>query len=139
SDVGVRFLATATGQSSRWTAQTTFTDTAQFTATINPTSATVNTATTYTLTVTNTSTAGEVMDCVRVTIPAGAGTPTSLSVGATDNPGGTRTWSTPSVSGSTIETIRTGNTNPTSIDPGGTVAISFTTTATTAGMKTLTT
>ena len=48
SDVGVRFLATATGQSSRWTAQTTFTDTAQFTATINPTSATVNTATSYT-------------------------------------------------------------------------------------------
>src|SRR5207249_563159 len=75
SDVGVRFLATATGLASRWTAQTTFSDTAQFTATINPTSATVNTATTYTLTVTNTSTAMEVMDCVRVTIPAGAGTP----------------------------------------------------------------
>src|SRR5437667_314274 len=139
SDVGVRFLATATGQASRWTAQTTFTDTRQFTATITPTSATVGTATTYTLTVTNTSTAGEVMDCVQVAIPAGAGTPSSLSVVATDNPGGPRTWSTPSVSGTTIETIRTGNTNPNSIDPGGTVAISFTATATTSGTKTWTT
>src|SRR5437667_9736007 len=97
SDVGVRFLATATGQSSRWTAQTTFTDTAQFTATINPTSATVNTATSYTLTVTNTSTATEVMDCVRVTIPAGAGTPTSLSVVATDPGPMTRSWNTPTI------------------------------------------
>src|SRR5437016_1181433 len=139
SDVGVRFLATATGQASGWTAQTTFTDARLFTATITPTSATVGTPTTYTLTVTNTSTGGEVMDCVRVTIPAGAGTPSSLSVVATDNPGGTRTWSTPSVSGSTIETIRTGNTNPNSIDPGGTVAISFTATATTTGTKTWTT
>src|SRR5206468_2632509 len=40
---------------------------------------------------------------------------------------------------STIETIRTGNTNPNSIDPGGTVAISFTATATTTGTKTWTT
>src|SRR5437667_344177 len=139
SDVGVRFLATATGQASRWTAQTTFTDTRQFTATITPTSATVGTATSYTLTVTNTSTSGEAMDCVQVAIPAGAGTPSALSVVATDNPGGPRTWSTPSVSGSTIQTIRTGNTNPNSIDPGGTVAISFTATATTSGTKTWTT
>src|SRR5881397_3407034 len=129
SDVGVRFLATATGQSSRWTAQTTFSDTAQFTATINPTSATVNTATTYTLTVTNTSTAMEVMDCVRITIPAGAGTPGSLSVVATDPGPTTRTWNTTTRSG--------GSAN--SIDPGGTVAISFTATATTTGMKTWTT
>src|SRR5437773_2743446 len=139
SDVGVRFLATATGQASGWTAQTTFTDARLFTATITPTSATVGTATSYTLTVTNTSTSGEAMDCVQVAIPAGAGTPSSLSVVATDNPGGPRTWSTPSVSGSTIQTIRTGNTNPNSIDPGGTVAISFTATATTSGTKTWTT
>src|SRR5437879_5614061 len=138
SDVGVRFLATATGQASRWTAQTTFTDTRQFTATITPTSATVGTATTYTLTVTNTSTAGEVMDCVQVAIPAGAGTPSSLSVVATD-PGPTaRSWSSPTVSGSTIETTRTG-VGLNSIDPGGTVAISFTAPATTSGTKTWTT
>src|SRR5437773_8753628 len=133
SDLGVRSLATATGQASGWTAQTTFTDARLFTATITPTSATVGTATSYTLTVTTTSTSGEAMDCVQVAIPAGAGTPSSLSVVATDNPGGPRTWSTPSVSGSTIQTIRTGNTNPNSIDPGGTVAISFTATATTSG------
>src|SRR5882724_8051902 len=139
SDIGVRFLATATGRASGWTAQTIFTDARQFTATITPTSATVGAPTTYTLTVTNTSTLGEVMDCVQVTIPAGAGTPSSLSVVATDNPGGTRTWSTPGVSGSTIQTSRTGNTNPNSIDPGGTVAISFAATATTTGMKTWTT
>src|SRR5216110_1009992 len=138
SDVGVRFLATATGQSSRWTAQTTFSDTAQFTATINPTSATVNTATTYTLTVTNTSTAMEVMDCVRVTIPAGAGTPGSLSVVATDPGPTTRTWNTPSTSGGVITTTRSGG-SANSIDPGGTVAISFTATATTTGTKTWTT
>src|SRR5213083_1633113 len=138
SDVGVRFLATATGQSSRWTAQTTFSDTAQFTATINPTSATVNTATTYTLTVTNTSTAMEVMDCVRVTIPAGAGTPGSLSVVATDPGPTTRTWNTPTTSGGVITTTRSGG-SANSIDPGGTVAISFTATATTTGTKTWTT
>src|SRR5438094_986267 len=138
SDVGVRFLATATGQSSRWTAQTPFSDTAQFTATINPTSATVNTATTYTLTVTNTSTAMEVMDCVRVTIPAGAGTPGSLSVVATDPGPTTRTWNTPTTSGGVITTTRSGG-SANSIDPGGTVAISFTATATTTGTKTWTT
>src|SRR5438094_84363 len=138
SDVGVRFLATATGQSSRWTAQTTFSDTAQFTATINPTSATVNTATTYTLTVTNTSTAMEVMDCVRITIPAGAGTPGSLSVVATDPGPTTRTWNTPTTSGGVITTTRSGG-SANSIDPGGTVAISFTATATTTGTKTWTT
>src|SRR5216110_534290 len=138
SDVGVRFLATATGQSSRWTAQTTFSDTAQFTATINPTSATVNTATTYTLTVTNTSTAMEVMDCVRITIPAGAGTPGSLSVVATDPGPTTRTWNTPTTSGGVITTTRSGG-SANSIDPGGTVAISFTSTATTTGTKTWTT
>src|SRR5216117_677370 len=139
SDLGVRFLATATGQASGWTAQTTFTDARLFTATITPTSATVGTATSYTLTVTNTSTSGEAMDCVQVAIPAGAGTPSSLSVVATDNPGVPRTWSTTTVSGSTIQTIRTGNTNPNSIAPGGTVAISFTATATTSGTKTWTT
>src|SRR5437667_12476579 len=80
SDIGVRFLATATGQSSRWTAQTTFSDTAQFTATTNPTTATVNTATTYTLTVTNTSPAIEEIDCVRVTIPEGRNTPGSPNI-----------------------------------------------------------
>src|SRR5213596_2536902 len=138
SDIGVRFLATATGQSSRWTAQTTFSDTAQFTATINPTSATVNTATTYTLTVTNTSTAMEVMDFVRVTIPAGAGTPGSLSVVATDTGPNTRTWNTPTTSGGVITTTRSGG-SANSIDPGGTVAISFTATATTTGTKTWTT
>src|SRR5213596_2817409 len=138
SDVGVRFLATATGQSSRWTAQTTFSDTAQFTATINPTSATVNTATTYTLTVTNTSTAMEVMDCVRITIPAGAGTPGSLSVVATDPGPTTRTWNTPTTSGGVITTTRSGG-SANSIDPGGTVAISFTATATTTGTKKWTT
>src|SRR5207245_425669 len=42
-------------------------------------------------------------------------------------------------SGTTIETHRTGNTNPNIIDPGGTVAISFTATATTSGTKTWTT
>src|SRR5436189_918642 len=138
SDVGVRFLATATGQSSRWTAQTTFSDTAQFTATTNPTSATVNTATTYTLTVTNTSTPMEVMDCVRITIPAGAGTPGSLSVVATDPGPTTRTWNTPTTSGGVITTTRSGG-SANSIDPGGTVAISFTATATTTGTKTWTT
>src|SRR6266850_2007293 len=49
------------------------------------------------------------------------------------------TWSTPSVSGPTIQTIRTGTNPPNSIDPGGTVAISFTATATTSGTKTWTT
>src|SRR5206468_3038487 len=138
SDIGVRFLATATGQSSRWTAQTTFSDTAQFTATINPTSATVNTATTYMLTVTNTSTLTEVMDCVRVTIPAGAGTPGSFSVVATDPGPTTRTWNTPSIVTGAIQTTRSGG-SANSIDPGGTVAISFTATATTTGTKTWTT
>src|SRR5437762_2472678 len=80
----------------------------------------------------------EVMDCVRITIPAGAGTPGSLSVVATDPGPTTRTWNTPTTSGGVITTTRSGG-SANSIDPGGTVAISFTATATTTGTKTWTT
>ncbi|MDR7485714.1 MAG: Ig-like domain-containing protein, partial [Armatimonadota bacterium] len=109
-----------------------------FTAAISPTSTNVGAATTYTLTITNTSNAGESMDCVRVTIPAGAGNPANMSVAATD-PGPTlRTWSQPTVNAGAIETQRTGAASN-SIDPNGTVVVTFTATATTGGTKTWTT
>src|SRR5438445_9475940 len=55
SDVGVRFLATATGQASNWTAQTTFTDPPRnYTASITPTTDTArHSLSSYTITLTN--------------------------------------------------------------------------------------
>src|SRR5438094_6407379 len=60
SDVGVRFLATATGQASNWTAQTTFTDPPRnYTASITPTTDTAgHSLSSYTITITNDTTSG---------------------------------------------------------------------------------
>src|SRR2546428_7448246 len=72
SDVGVRFLATATGQSSRWTAQTTFTDPPSYRASIAPTTDTAgHSLSSYTITITNdtTSDPGDRIGSVNVTIP----------------------------------------------------------------------
>src|SRR5213083_507533 len=53
SDVGVRFLATATGQTSKWTAQTTFTDPPTYRASIIPTTDTAgHSLSSYTITIT---------------------------------------------------------------------------------------
>jgi hypothetical protein len=133
------FTVTATGQSSGLTAQTTFTATALFTATISPTTAGEGIATVYTVTVTNTSTASEVMHCVRITVPTGETiTAGSLSVVATDPGPTTRTWDTPTVSSGIIQTTRSGG-STNGIDPTGTVVITFTSTASTDGLKTWTT
>src|SRR5438093_492426 len=60
SDIGVRFLATATGQASNWTAQTTFTDPPRnYTASITPTTDTAgHSLSSYTITITNDTTSG---------------------------------------------------------------------------------
>jgi hypothetical protein len=112
--------------------------TRQFTAVISPTSATTGTATTYTLTVTNTSDDTSVLGCVRVSVPTGAGTPGSFSVAAADPGPTTRTWAAPTLSSGVIQTQRTGG-PANDIDVGGTIAITFTTTASTASTKEWTT
>ncbi|MGH7703165.1 MAG: Ig-like domain-containing protein, partial [Gemmatimonadales bacterium] len=138
--VGVTFTLTAWGASSGYTAQTAFTDARQFTAVITPTSATAGVATSYTLTVTNTSTAtmgGQSMDCVQITIPSGATSVNTLSVVANDPGPIARTWTSPTVSGSTIETKRSGGTANSIDETTGTVAVTFKATST-AGSKTWT-
>ena len=137
---GVRFYLTARGAASQ--AQVTFTDARQFTAAISPATAIQNVATTYTLTVTNTSTltGDDPLACVEVAIPSGVGTITGLSVIATDPPippGTLRTWSVGVVSGS-IQAVQNGAAAD-NINVDGTVQITFTATATTAGVKQFTT
>ena len=107
---------------------------------ISPTSASVGVAKSYTVTVTNTSSGSPTgnIACVEIDVPTGAGTPGTFSVVAND-PGPTpRTWTTPTLSGSTITTKSSTSTDD--IDPTtGTVAVGFATTASTAGVKTWTT
>jgi Bacterial Ig-like domain (group 3)/Galactose oxidase, central domain/Kelch motif len=75
SDAGVTFLATATGQNSRWTAQTTFTDAASDgdgTMTVNPTSVTVGSSgNSFTFTFTSSANGNMNGGQVTVDIPAG--------------------------------------------------------------------
>src|SRR2546427_1947852 len=107
SDVGVRFLATATGLASRWTAQTTFTDATQFTATITPTTDTAgHSLSSYTITITNdaTSDGGDRIGSVDITIPAGY---SNVVLGTVTAPSG-KTWTAVIVSG-VIQLRATGN------------------------------
>jgi len=108
-------------------------------ATINPTSAVVGTPVSYTITVTNLSTAGETMGSVGVAIPTGAGTPTSISVVATDPGPLTRTWSVDSSPPAGLMRFSRLGASANNIDPSGTVVIQFTATATTVGSKEWTT
>src|SRR5438094_845565 len=97
SDVGVRFLATATGQASNWTAQTTFTDPPRnYTASITPTTDTAgHSLSSYTITITNDTTSGasDVIGSVNITIPAGY---SNVVVSTVTAP---RTWTAVIVSG----------------------------------------
>src|SRR5437016_5047378 len=97
SDVGVRFLATATGQASGWTAQTTFTDPPRnYTASITPTTDTAgHSLSSYTITITNDTTSGasDVIGSVNITIPAGY---SNVVVSTVNAP---RTWTAVIVSG----------------------------------------
>jgi subtilisin family serine protease len=108
----------------------------RFTSVISPTSATFGDTKTYTVTITNTSIGGSggpnMLGCAKVSVPAGFGTPTSLSVNASGN-----TWTTPTVSGGVISTnaVNSGN----RVDVSQTVAITFTAPATAAGTQTWTT
>jgi hypothetical protein len=138
-DFGVTFIVGAKGSSSGRTAQTTFTDARQFQVAITPTSAAQNVSQSYQITVTNNSTNNETIGSVEVTIPAGVGTPTSMSVVATESDGVTiRPWSAPTSTSGRIRTNRTGG-NTNQIGVNGTVKINFTTTITTTGAKTFTT
>ena len=112
--------------------------TRQFTAVISPTSATTGTATSYTLTVTNTSDDSSVLGCVRISVPTGAGTPSSIGVVATDLGPSIRSWNTPILASGVIQTTRSGG-PANDIDVGGTIVITFNTTASTSGTKTWTT
>src|SRR5256884_660943 len=134
SDVGVRFLATATGLASRWTAQTTFTDPPRnYRAVISPTTDTAGrTLSTYTITITNDSTSGtnanDVIGSVNVTIPTGY---SNVVLGTVTASGG-KTWTAIIVSG-VIQLRAAGDTNRLS----RTESVSVTLTATspcTAGM-----
>src|SRR3989442_841749 len=98
SDVGVRFLATATGQSSRWTAQTTFTDPPSYRASIAPTTDTAgHSLSSYTITITNdtTSDPSDRIGSVNVTIPTAY---SNVVLGTVTAPSG-KTWTAVIVSG----------------------------------------
>src|SRR5437899_1283553 len=99
SDVGVRFLATATGQASGWTAQTTFTDPPRnYRASITPTTDTAgHSLSSYTITITNDTTSGgsDRIGSVDITIPAGY---SNVVLGTVTAPAG-RNWTAVIVSG----------------------------------------
>ncbi|MGH7893884.1 MAG: hypothetical protein ACREQL_04400, partial [Candidatus Binatia bacterium] len=144
-DFGLRYYLTAVGASSQ--ARTTFTDARQFTAVITPTSATAGGATSYTLTVTNTSAGSPTgnIGCVEVTIPSGVTSVGSLSRTATDPGSVDRSsgWGTATILGGTIiHTYRSASGSGAGdfdIDPTtGTIVINFTATST-SGTKTWTT
>ena len=128
----------ATGLNSGTVFTTTFADSRLFTATIAPTSTQFGTGRVYTLTVANVSTNNEKFACLRISIPAGESiTAGSLTVVANDPGPVSRVWSTPTVSGSTIETTSTASSE--NVNPGGGIAISFTSTASTTGAREWTT
>jgi hypothetical protein len=107
------------------------------TASISPITAEVGDAVTYTLVVNNTSSEGEEIASVEVELPAGIASVSNVTVAAEDPGNVDRTWEVDTTS-PTIEVNRTGG-NANDIDPGGTITITFTATASTTGAKEFTT
>src|SRR3989441_5033461 len=98
SDVGVRFLATATGRASNWTAQTTFTDAdvRNYSATILPTSDLAGRpASSYTLTIKNESSSTKDLGSAKITVPSGY---SSVVIGTVTAPAG-KSWTASLASG----------------------------------------
>jgi hypothetical protein len=89
SDLNVTFTLTATGLSSGFTAQTTFTDARQFKAEISPTSVCASQSATYTITITNTNTSPTTtgIGSVRILLPTGYSDPPTI--GGISAPGNT--------------------------------------------------
>jgi PKD repeat protein len=111
----------------------------RFTAVITPTTTSQGASTAYTLTVTNTTVGGNtMMGCVTVAVPSSFGTPTLLTVTATDNNGSARTWNAPTFGSGVITTSATSNGQRVA-PTAGKVVISFTATSTGNGSATWTT
>ena len=133
--------ATAVGQTSGHSAEALFTDgpTPDYTASITPTTGLTGSLVAYTLTVTNIVTSEQGVGSVSVAIPTGAGTPSSVTVSASD-PGPTaRTWAIDGSPPAGFMRFSRSGASANDIDPGGTIVIGFTATATTTGSKTWTT
>ncbi|PYN51378.1 MAG: hypothetical protein DMD94_25410 [Candidatus Rokuibacteriota bacterium] len=134
--VGYTLQATSTSLTSATSSAFDITQT-RFTASITPLSATYAESKTYTLTVTNASIGGSgasnLLGCVTVAVPAGFGTPTSLSAIAS----GPNTWTTPTVTSGVITTHGQNPGDRLSVSQN--VAITFTAPATAAGAQTWTT
>ena len=112
------------------------------TVSITPTTATAGVATSFTVTVTNNSTAPQTdLQCVRVAVPAGvtlSGTPSVAAEDPPVPPGTPRAWSAPTVVTGALQTNRSvGNANI--IQPGGRVHVTFTATMAAAGAYVFTT
>src|SRR3989441_895263 len=125
SDVGVRFLATATGRASNWTAQTTFTDPPSYRASIAPTTDTAgHSLSSYTITITNdtTSDPGDRIGSVNVTIPTAY---SNVVLGTVTAPSG-KTWSAVIVSG-VIQLRAAGNSDR--LQPTQSVSVALTATS----------
>ena len=112
------------------------------TVSITPTTATAGVATAFTVSVNNNSTPPQTgLDCVRVAIPAGvtvSGTPTVTATNDSIAPGTARSWSAPTAVSGALQTIRTGAAANT-IDPGGSVQVTFTATVASASTPVFTT
>ena len=107
---------------------------------INPTVAAPGSAVRDTITVTNTTAPLSLaISSVTVAIPAGAGTPTSITVVAMDPGGILRSWDVDSSPPPGFMRFSRSSASANDIDPTGTVDINFTATATTAGSKEWTT
>src|SRR4030095_9072510 len=143
----------ATGQTSGLIAYAYFTDAANdpfYTATIDPVVGTIGVSGTYSITISNlTSNPGNpsfigVIGSLRIAIPVGAGTPTGISITAND-PGPidrSANWALTLQTSTLLEfenAAAGSGAAANDIDPGGTIVITFTTTATTVGSKEWTT
>src|SRR4030095_1123126 len=143
----------ATGQTSGLIAYAYFTDGANdpfYTATIDPVVGTIGVSGTYSITISNlTSNPGNpsfigVIGSLRIAIPVGAGTPTGISITAND-PGPidrSANWALTLQTSTLLEfenAAAGSGAAANDIDPGGTIVITFTTTATTVGSKEWTT
>lgn len=109
-------------------------NTGSCTTTISPTTGLTGSAVVYQITVTNTTSNVVItMGSVSVAIPSGVGTPTGVTVTATDPGPLSRTWVVDGAAPpGTLQVSRSGG-SPNDIDPGGTVVIQFTSTTSTTG------
>ncbi len=124
-DFGITFIAGVKGQSSGRTAQTTFTDALIFSAAITPTTANVSSTISYSITVTNNSSASEVLGSGRIQIPIGYTAVSSITY--TTSPSG-KTWNPRVGTGSNSDKILY-DAAADILNPGNSITITFTATA----------